>query len=93
MLAAGGLISPSSSGTLALLAEAGRAERVTPLDSNGFTPAERQILAALQGDSSEKDINIQVFVGNQQIQDIVDVKMNGKSVRDARRTNYSRPVN
>jgi ABC-type transporter Mla subunit MlaD len=92
-LAAGGLISPSSSGTLALLAEAGRAERVTPLDSNGFTPAERQILAALQGDSSEKDINIQVFVGNQQIQDIVDVKMNGKSVRDARRTNYSRPVN
>ena len=92
-LASGGLISPSSSGTLALLAEAGRAERVTPLDSNGFTPAERQILAALQGDSSEKDINIQVFVGNQQIQDIVDVKMNGKSVRDARRTNYSRPVN
>ena len=92
-LASGGLISPSSSGTLALLAEAGRAERVTPLDSNGFTPAERQILAALQGDSSDKEVNIQVFVGNQQIQDIVDVKMNGKSVRDARRTKYSRPVN
>jgi hypothetical protein len=58
----------------------------------GFTPAERAILQALS-DNAEKEVNIQVFVGNQQIQDIVDVKMNGKSIRDARRTNYSRPVN
>ena len=91
-LAKGGIVNPKNGGTMALLAEAGRAERITPLDAQGFTPAERAILQALS-DNAEKEVNIQVFVGNQQIQDIVDVKMNGKSIRDARRTNYSRPVN
>lgn len=91
-LAEGGIVNPSRSGTLALLAEAGRPERVTPLDSGGFTRAEREILKTLK-DNSEKNMNVQVFVGNQQIEDIVDVKINGKSVRDSRRTNYSRPVN
>jgi len=47
-LAKGGVVMPSAHGTLALIAEAGRAERVTPLDSEGFTPAERRMLEALE---------------------------------------------
>jgi hypothetical protein len=47
-LAQGGIVSPSPMGTLALLAEAGHHERVTPLDSEGFTPAERRMLEALE---------------------------------------------
>jgi murein DD-endopeptidase MepM/ murein hydrolase activator NlpD len=47
-LAHGGVVAPSASGTMALLAEAGHHERVTPLDSEGFTPAERRMLEALE---------------------------------------------
>jgi murein DD-endopeptidase MepM/ murein hydrolase activator NlpD/phage-related protein len=48
--AKGGVIGPQTdgSGVLALLAEAGKAERITPLDSEGFTPAERRMLEALE---------------------------------------------
>ena len=41
-LARGGVVAPTRGGTLATLAEAGRSERVTPLDREGFTPAERR---------------------------------------------------
>ena len=47
-LAKGGVIAPSATGTMALLAEAGKAERVTPLDRDGFTPAERKIIETLE---------------------------------------------
>jgi murein DD-endopeptidase MepM/ murein hydrolase activator NlpD len=46
-LGSGGVVTASNSGTLALLAEAGRSERVTPLDQQGFTPAERAMLERL----------------------------------------------
>jgi phage-related protein len=47
-LAAGGVVGPSPNGVLALLAEAGKPERVTPLDPEGFTPAERRMLEVLE---------------------------------------------
>jgi len=47
-LGQGGVVAASPEGTLALLAEAGQHERVTPLDSEGFTPAERRILESLE---------------------------------------------
>jgi murein DD-endopeptidase MepM/ murein hydrolase activator NlpD len=47
-LAKGGVVAPSAGGTMALLAEAGQHERVTPLDAEGFTPAERRMLEALE---------------------------------------------
>jgi phage-related protein len=47
-LAKGGVVAPSPTGTLALIAEAGQHERVTPLDAQGFTPAERQMLETLE---------------------------------------------
>jgi murein DD-endopeptidase MepM/ murein hydrolase activator NlpD len=47
-LAKGGVVAPSVGGTMAMIAEAGKSERVTPLDREGFTPAERQMLETLQ---------------------------------------------
>ena len=47
-LGTGGVVAPSPGGTLALLAEAGKHERVTPLDPEGFTPAERRIIETLE---------------------------------------------
>lgn len=88
-------MSPRGGGTMALLAEAGRPERVTPLDSNGFSASERKILAMLekalssQGDGS---VNLQVFLGTREIEDIVDVRLDGKSTQAGRSNFYSRPV-
>lgn len=47
-LAMGGVVAPSPMGTLAWIAERGQQERVTPLDREGFTPAERRILEVLE---------------------------------------------
>lgn len=46
-LAQGGVISPSAMGTLALLAEAGRKERVEPLDSRGLSARDYAIIKAI----------------------------------------------
>lgn len=48
-LAEGGVVRPTSGGTLALIAEAGRSERVEPLDSQGLSVRDRAIIAQLSG--------------------------------------------
>lgn len=57
-LASGGIVRPSGGGTLALLAEAGRSERVEPLDSAGMSKRDRALLAAIQGISGNGSITI-----------------------------------
>ena len=47
-MAKGGVVSPQGGGIMAMIGEAGKSERVTPLDREGFTPAERQMLATLE---------------------------------------------
>jgi hypothetical protein len=47
----GGVVSPRSGGTLALVAEAGRSERIEPLDSNGLSNRDKVLIAALSGGS------------------------------------------
>jgi phage-related protein len=92
-LASGGVVSSTGGGIIAQIAEAGRSERVTPLDSNGFSAAERAMIKILSdAQNSDKSVNVQVFVGTRQIEDIVDVKVNGKSTTDARTDRYSRPA-
>jgi hypothetical protein len=49
MLAEGGVVRPTAGGTLALIAEAGRSERVEPLDSQGLSVRDRAIIAQLSG--------------------------------------------
>lgn len=48
-LATGGVVRPSSNGTFAQLAEAGKSERVEPLDAQGLSVRDRAIIAELSG--------------------------------------------
>jgi hypothetical protein len=59
-LALGGVVSPSPGGTIAQIAEAGRAERVTPLDKDGFTAAERKLIAMMKAGQSGPTVPITV---------------------------------
>lgn len=47
-LARGGVVRATNGGVLAQIAEAGRSERVTPLDNDGLSAGERMVLAALR---------------------------------------------
>jgi len=48
-LATGGVVSPSAGGTLARIAEAGRPERVEPLDANGLSKRDYAMIGAIRG--------------------------------------------
>ena len=48
-LAMGGIVSPRSGGTLAMIAEAGRPERVEPLDPDGLSKRDKAMIARLSG--------------------------------------------
>jgi len=48
-LAKGGIIAPSANGTLARIAEAGRPERVEPLDPSGLSKRDRAMIEMLAG--------------------------------------------
>jgi phage-related protein len=46
-LADGGIVSPKNGGTLALLAEAGKSERIEPLDANGLSNRDKALIARM----------------------------------------------
>jgi hypothetical protein len=48
-LAEGGVIRPSQGGTLARIGEAGRAERIEPLDASGLSKRDRALITMLSG--------------------------------------------
>jgi hypothetical protein len=56
-LAKGGVVMPSPGGSLVNVAEAGRPEKVVPLDANGLSAGDKAVLAAVQGGNG---INITV---------------------------------
>lgn len=58
-LAEGGIVMPSPGGTIAQIAEAGRPERVEPLDARGLSKRDYAMLEAIKG-SSRGGINITV---------------------------------
>ena len=51
LLAEGGIVKPKSGGTMAVIGEAGRSERVEPLDAQGLSVRDRAIIAELSGGS------------------------------------------
>lgn len=51
-MALGGIVYPRSGGTLATIAEAGKPERVEPLDKDGLSKRDRAIIAMLSGGGS-----------------------------------------
>jgi phage-related protein len=58
-LASGGIVKPKTGGTLALLAEAGKSERVEPLDNSGMSARDRLILDAIKN-STGKEVHVTV---------------------------------
>ena len=57
-LAEGGIISPSAGGTLARIGEAGRAERVEPLDPDGLSKRDKAMIQMLSGGAGGMTINV-----------------------------------
>jgi phage-related protein len=49
LLAAGGVVMPSAGGTLATIGEAGRPERIEPLDPDGLSKRDKAIIETLSG--------------------------------------------
>ena len=57
-LAKGGVVMPSAGGTLATIGEAGRPERVEPLDADGLSVRDRAIIAELSGGGGGTTVNM-----------------------------------
>lgn len=57
-LARGGIVSARAGGTLALIGEAGRDERVEPLDPNGLSRRDRALIDYLSGGAGGTTINV-----------------------------------
>ena len=57
-LAEGGVISPSYGGTIARIGEAGRSERVEPLDPNGLSKRDKAMIQLLAGGAGGTTINV-----------------------------------
>lgn len=62
-LAEGGIAKPSPGGTIAQIAEAGRPERVEPLDPTGLSKRDREMIKVLSGNNGQGggDVNIHVY--------------------------------
>jgi hypothetical protein len=57
-LALGGIVSPSPGGTLARIAEAGKPERVEPLDPDGLSKRDKAMIQMLSGGAGGMTINV-----------------------------------
>ncbi len=62
-LAMGGVVYPTSGGTLARIAEAGRAERIEPLDSSGLSKRDRAMIEMLAGPAGGINITVNPSAG------------------------------
>jgi phage-related protein len=58
MLAKGGVVSPSRGGSLVNVAEAGKPERIEPLDENGMSKRDRAMFEKMQGGGAVVNITI-----------------------------------
>ena len=60
-LAKGGIIPASPGGTMAVIGEAGRAERVEPLDPNGLSARDKAMIDYMGGGAGGKAITVNVY--------------------------------
>ena len=60
--AEGGVVNPSANGTIARVAEAGRPERIEPLDPSGLSQRDRAMITALTAQTgNNKDITFNIY--------------------------------
>ena len=67
-LAEGGVIRPSQGGTLARIGEAGRAERIEPLDANGLSKRDKAIITMLSGGAGGINITVNPSPGMDEVE-------------------------
>ena len=74
-LAKGGVVKATPGGVMALIGEAGRNERVEPLDSQGMSARDRAIIAEVARNfgagGSGSGTTVRVFIGSRELTDIV----------------------
>lgn len=85
-LARGGIVPALPGGTLSLIGEAGRSERVEPLDSQGLSVRDRAIIAQLAGSAGGgKGNTISVYIGTRELTQLVDFVVEDREDRLAHR--------
>ena len=67
-LAEGGVINPSRGGTLARIGEAGRAERIEPLDADGLSKRDKAIITMLSGGAGGINITVNPSPGMDEVE-------------------------
>lgn len=72
-MAGGGIVRATPGGVLSLIGEAGRHERVEPLDRQGLSTRDRALIAALSdgGGGGGGRTEVRVYIGSQELRDIV----------------------
>jgi hypothetical protein len=75
-LARGGVVSPTGGGTLAMIAEAGRPERVEPLDPSGLSARDRALIDRLAPRVAAVR-NVSVYIGTRELTELVDCRGRG----------------
>lgn len=88
-LAKGGVVMPRTGGTLALVAERGRPERVEPLDRNGLSARDRAMINELGGNGN---VQVRVFIGETELTDIVQSTVSKNNRKVSRRILSGRQV-
>lgn len=67
-LANGGVVSPTRGGTLALIGEAGRPERVEPLDADGLSKRDKALISMMTGGAGGATINVYPSPGMDEVE-------------------------
>ncbi|WJZ48524.1 tape measure protein [Actinomycetia phage DSL-LC01] len=67
-LAAGGIVQPSYGGTLARIAEAGRAERIEPLDPDGLSKRDKAMIKLLAGPAGGIQVTVNPSPGMDEVE-------------------------
>jgi murein DD-endopeptidase MepM/ murein hydrolase activator NlpD len=88
-LARGGVVNPSTGGTLAVIGEAGRRERVEPLDRQGLSARDRAIIAQLAG-TSQGTMSVRVFIGETELTSMIRTEIRQNNAAVSHRALYSR---
>lgn len=93
--AKGGYVAPTPGGMLSVIGEAGRTERVEPLDSRGLSKRDQDIvrrLDALLAQGAGKGQEVRVFIGDQELKGIVRTEVHSSSRTLARRVSQGRKL-
>jgi hypothetical protein len=83
-LARGGIVPATAGGTLSIIGEAGRPERVEPLDPSGLSARDRALIDRLAG-AAGAGSQVSVYIGTRELTELVDFVVEDREDRLADR--------